>query len=414
MYRLLAFGAALAAFSAPAIAHADAPSGDLRGFIEFKAGASDGEESWLDGGFGKTRVGGSGNGWAGDLTGDASVIWTPHITWSLRGYVHMRADPDQDHLIDAVEAYLTYKPMPVWGTHFSARAGMFYPPVSLEHDGLGWSTTETITPSAINTWIGEEVKVIGLEGTAKHEFAGQEFSATIGAFGFNDTSGTILAYRGWALHDHLNTAFDGLELPYQAPAWNIIKAAQADDTQPVRELDGRVGFYGRVAWQPTSRISLDVTTYDNAGDRISESGGQFSWETRFTNIGLRLDVSEHTRLLAQAMQGQTILGMRTPMGYWVDMDFGSAYVLVAHDFGDQTVAARIDYFETDDKSFTSVDNNNEEGWAFTADYRVPLNDHLNLAVEGIHIESDRPQRASVGLNPEQTQNTLQSKLHYSF
>ncbi|HVY84741.1 MAG TPA: hypothetical protein VG943_06390 [Caulobacterales bacterium] len=414
MNRWLASSAAIIAVAAPAAAHADAQQGgDLRGFLDFKAGASDGEHSWVDGGFGKTRFGGAEDGWAGHGFIDGSLIWRPHLTWSVRGYLHLRAAPEQDHLVDAVEAYVTYRPMPVYGAHLSARAGLMYPPVSLEHEGLGWSTTETITPSAINTWIGEEVKVLGVEGTARRDFGGQEFSATIGAFGFNDTSGTILAYRGWAMHDVLNTAFGSLELPHQAPAWYAVKSDQALVTEPVRELDGRVGFYGRLGWR-SGPISLDVTHYDNAADRISESDGQYAWETRFTNIGLRLDFSEDTRLLAQAMTGQTILGRRTPFGYWVDMDFGAAYVLLAHDIGSNTVAVRADYFETDDKSFTGTDNNNEEGWALTADYRMPLSQRLSLALEALHVESDRPQRASVGLDPDQKQTTLQSTLHVAF
>ena len=58
-----------------------------------------------------------------------------------------------------------------------------------------------ITPSAINSWIGEEVKVVGVEGTATHPLAGGRLSGTFGLFGFNDTAGTQLAFRGWALHD---------------------------------------------------------------------------------------------------------------------------------------------------------------------------------------------------------------------
>ncbi|HWA00004.1 MAG TPA: hypothetical protein VG841_06785 [Caulobacterales bacterium] len=414
MSRWLAIGAAITAIAAPAAARADAGAGgQLRGFIEFKAGAADGERSFLDGGFGKARFGGSGESWAGQGFAEASLVWRPHITWSLGGYLHLRADPDQDHLVDIVEGYLTYRPMPFRGTRFSARAGLMYPPVSLEHDGLGWSTTDTITPSAINTWIGEEVKVLGVEATAKRAFGDQEVAFTVGAFGFNDTSGTILAYRGWAMHDVLNTAFGSLQMPEQAPAWTALKD-QDPATEPVRELDGRVGFYGRLSWRPLGNLSLDLMHYDNAGDRVSYDDDQWSWETRFTNLGLRLDLDEETRVLAQAMTGQTILGQRTPMGYWVDTDFASAYVLLAHDIGEQTIAARLDYFETDDKSFTGVDNNNEDGWAFTADYRRRLSERTTLALEALHIESDRPQRATVGEDPKQEQTVLQSTLHVGF
>ena len=33
------------------------------------------------------------------------------------------------------------------------RAGLLFPPISLEHTAKGWAPTHTITPSAINTWV---------------------------------------------------------------------------------------------------------------------------------------------------------------------------------------------------------------------------------------------------------------------
>ena len=40
-----------------------------------------------------------------------------------------------------------------------------WPPVSLEHEGADWHVQDSITPSAINSWIGEEVRPVALEGT---------------------------------------------------------------------------------------------------------------------------------------------------------------------------------------------------------------------------------------------------------
>ena len=59
------------------------------------------------------------------------------------------------------EAYLVFKPTPAGDTRYSVRAGLFYPPVSQEHQGPAWIDADMITPSAINSWIGEEVKVVG-------------------------------------------------------------------------------------------------------------------------------------------------------------------------------------------------------------------------------------------------------------
>ena len=416
MKRGLGLVLVLAGGAAPAAAEVDLFSGDqLRGFIDFRAGAADGEDSWLDDGFGKTRFGGNNGDWAGGLTGQAALLWTPHFTWELDGHLHLQAEPHQDHAVDVVEAYLTYRAPPRENWEFGARAGLMFPPISLEHDGPAWSTTRTLTPSAINTWVGEEVPVIGIEGTARRRFGAQEFGATLGAFGWNDTSGTLLSYRGWALHDVLSTAFGDFALPQRSPAWHALKASQAPSTAPTRELDDQVGYYARLEWKPVGPLTLDVFHYDNEGDRLSNDDGQWSWETRFTNLGMRWALTPDTTLLAQGMMGQTIYGRRMASGYWVDMDFASAYVLMSHETGSGGVyAGRFDYFETTDRSNFGLDNNDETGWVATLAYRRPLNERATLVLEGLHVESDRAARADVGLEPEQAQTTLQTALQLAF
>ncbi|MEJ0059599.1 MAG: hypothetical protein WDM79_08540 [Terricaulis sp.] len=114
------------------------------------------------------------------------------------------------------------------------------------------------------------------------------------------------------------------------------------------------------------------------------------------------------------MTGQTIWGERTPMGYWTDVDFASAYVLIAHDFGGQSIAGRLDYFEVTDRSFVVDDNNDEQGWAATAAYQLMLSPQARLAFEGLHVSSDRPTRADLGIATEQDETTLQSSLKLSF
>lgn len=416
MMRPLALGMALASVAGPVAAETDLISGDqLRGFIDFRAGASDGEQSWIDGGFGKTRFSGGGEEWAGRFGGQAALLWRPHLAWGLDGYLHVQSEPHQDHAIDVVEAFVSYRPMPIDGWRLSGRAGLMYPPISLEHDGAAWSLTNTLTPSAINTWVGEEVKVLGVEGSVRRAFEnGQQASATLGLFGYNDTSGTLLSYRGWAMHDILTTAFGDFPLPRRSLAWQTIKASQAPTTEPTRELDDRVGYYARFEWRPIGPLMFDVFHYDNAGDRVGLQDGQWSWETRFTNLGMRARLGEDTHLLAQIMTGQTIYGQRTPFGYYVDMDFNAAYALLTHEAGPHTYSGRIDLFETIDRSFTALDNNDEDGWAATAAYRFALTPRVSLGLEGVHVESERPSRADVGLPIDEEQTTLQSALQVEF
>ena len=46
---------------------------------------------------------------------------------------------------------------------WSVKTGAFFPTISLENDDLGWASPYTLTPSAINSWIGEELRTIGSE-----------------------------------------------------------------------------------------------------------------------------------------------------------------------------------------------------------------------------------------------------------
>ena len=50
----------------------------------------------------------------------------------------------------------------------------------------------TLTPSAINSWVGEEVKVLGVEGTVRTTIGDNMVAFTGSIFGFDDTAGTCI------------------------------------------------------------------------------------------------------------------------------------------------------------------------------------------------------------------------------
>src|SRR6185437_6111030 len=98
--------------------------------------------------------------------------------FSLVGVI--RAEPLDRDVIDPLEIYASWHSgADDYGVSWSAKAGAFFPTISLENDDLGWTSPYTLTPSAINSWIGEELRTIGSEGTLrwKSEKAGT-FSAT--------------------------------------------------------------------------------------------------------------------------------------------------------------------------------------------------------------------------------------------
>jgi hypothetical protein len=85
--------------------------------------------------------------------------------------------------LDLGEAYLKLKAPPSELGRISARVGVFYPPVSMEHDGVAWTTPDMLSGSALNSWIGEEVKVAGAEVTVQRSLGAHQVEATAAVFG---------------------------------------------------------------------------------------------------------------------------------------------------------------------------------------------------------------------------------------
>ncbi len=411
-------GGLILLLAGPAQAQVDLLSpGVFSGMIDARLSASDGETSWTDGGFGKTRYGGAGGGEIGRLQiASADIVWRPHLAWDLTAYVDAAAQPGQKHGVDLSEAFLLYKPLPrPDGLRYQARVGMLYPPVSMENDGPAWTPTRTITPSAINSWIGEEVKTLSAEVTIGRRWADQDMSLTSAVFMGDDTSGTLLSWRGWALHDVRSTAFGDFPIP-QVPLEHkpVFATSQGPDSQSVDEIDGRPGYYLNAEWRTPAAITVNAFYYDNGGDRTTFVNRNWTWDTKFWNLGVRFTPDDRTEILAQAMTGRTVTGFNTPRGWRVDASFDAAYLMASRKLGPGLITGRVDAFDVRDATFQTLDDNAERGWAITADYKHPISDRLTWLVEALHVHSDHPSRAYVGLAQRQAQTTLQTALRLTF
>jgi hypothetical protein len=391
---------------APALADPLFSSDDLHGYIDVRASAADGETSWLDRGLGVTPVNGAGGGFKGQAELAQSMIaWTPHLDFAFGAVVVGQFQPERDRSPSLGEAYLTWRSPPNPTTRISARAGLFYPPVSLEHDaGPFWIDRDMITPSAINSWIGEEVKVVAGELTVSQVMAGQTFTATGAVFGFNATAGTLLTFRGWGLGDITTGAPDRYLLP---PLSAFMQQVQAPQTTPVFQIGGNPGAYARLAWKPLANLTFSGVYYDNRGQLGAVQDGQWAWRTRFWDAGFVFDFDASNHLLGQAMTGETRFALPTD-DLVADTTFKAAYLRATHDFGRDALSARIDLFKTTDLADDEYGDTSEHGWALAADYRKRLSDHVDLLAEALHVHSDRPARLDIlGISPNQSQTVLQ-------
>jgi hypothetical protein len=396
----------------PAVAETpllDLPS-NLHVVADLRLVLTDGEPSWVDGGFGRARFGGNEDFRV--VPASAQIAWRGPIAWTLSGTLAIAAQDGQDQPVDLIQSYLTWRPVPKGATRLSARAGLYWPEISLEHEGPAWQVSDMITPSAINSWVGEEVKVVGLEGSASHPVGSGRVSATLGVFGFNDTAGTLLSFRGWALHDQQTGAFSRHKLPPLNP---LIRKVQPPWTAPTTEIDRRPGFYGRIAWQMAAPVALDAFYYDNRADPEAVTDDrQWGWQTRFINVGARANVGPHTLLLAQALSGTTYMGFKQNGCDWVETRFRSAYLRLTHQLGPVALTGRLDLFDTRQRGSRLLRDDNEDGWSATSAASWRVTPQVQLTLEWLHAESDRASRARLGLGASQNQDQVQAGARLSF
>jgi hypothetical protein len=315
--------------------------------------------------------------------------------------LQLKYDQEQKHPIDIVEGFLSYRPVSTSTNRVSARFGAFIPPVSFENTGLAWTSPYTLTPSAINTWIGEEVKTVGGEVTWLHAGEDNRSAFTGALFKANDPAGSLLAWRGWAMHDHTSTLFDRLPL---TSAVQTDFPKQAPWVEPFHEIDGRFGYYAAVTWEQADFIKFRLLHYDNRADQTAFDGTQYAWHTHFNSAGVQLVLPDNLEFISQYMIGNTAMGMLPNI---IDVDFPAYFALLSKRYGKQRFTLRYDHFAVHD----NVENEyNESGHAWTLAYSIETTKNQHVILETLRIDSTREQRASLGLPP--TADELLTQVNY--
>ncbi len=288
----------------------------IDGYADLRLIAPSDQTSWLKGGLGKLRFGQGGGNFRfveGVLQADAA------LEDDVRLIAVARAEPDQRSGIDGLEAYAHYQPKAEGEVSWSLKAGAFFPTISFENDDLGWASPYSLTPSAINTWIGEEMRTIGSEAIVKWRTAIGTFSAMGALYCCNDPNGILLADRGWAMHDRPTGLFERVPLP-DATLRQFHSPYPARTAEFV-EIDGQVGWYGGIGWQ-SDYGKIALVRYDNRGDDAAKTARDTAWATRFWSLAARTQLGP-VILIAQGMTGDT--GVSPRPGLDVYTDYQSAF-----------------------------------------------------------------------------------------
>ena len=389
-----------------------ATAGDysLHGFFDYRGVDAPDELSWTKGGLGKTRFGGDGTT---ARFGGAVAVGTAQLAPSILAMADVQFQSSDQPVLEVVEAWLRYRPVSLSAWRWSVKAGEFFPPLSLENGAVGWTSPWTLTPSAINSWVGEELRVIGSEGRLEWRGRDNTLEAAASLYFANDPTGTLLADRGWSLSDLTYGIGGRLHEP-------DVLVRDFGETPPVRynpfqEIDGRPGWYAQLAWHSREFGELSLLRYDNDADgsaKTMENGiNVFAWHTRFWSLGARTDTGPLT-WIAQAMQGSTDF---TPAPLPdLNTDFDSAFLLVGWNRGAWRPALRWDYFGTRGSSYDAGPRPGEHGIALTAAMNWQAQSWLRLTAEVLRVDSAREPRTEFELDPKviDTQVQLAARLIY--
>ncbi|HTU67375.1 MAG TPA: hypothetical protein VMF52_15615 [Steroidobacteraceae bacterium] len=386
---------------------AAARAGDVEIALDLRAVSSDGRTSFLDNGQGKLRYDDDHDGLQlGRLRaafdqplGEVFALHAEASAW----------DDDDKNPIDLTEAWLEYRPYPRAGFRSRVRLGAFYPPMSLESRALGWETPYTITPSAIGSWLGEEVRTVGLEGQVDwlgtrlgHDV---DLQLTGALFGWNDPAGTQLAAHGFGFSDRQTTLFGRVGSTQTNP--------ELAKKELFCEMDDRPGYYVGAQARWHDRAILNVLHYDNNADPsvFKADIRDFAWLTKFDAAALRVETGNGWTFLAQALDGDTYIA---PGGPWLEWEYDSQSLLVAKRLGPHVVATRYDAFGVTFMGDPTAPGS-EDGHAWTLAYSYDRDDHWRFAAEWLRVTSDVKSRPVVLGDPSLiVESQLQISVRYAF
>lgn len=374
------------------------------------------DTSWLDGGLSKFRYGEATSSTVFDRL---LIEYEGALAPTLFAQIDADVTRDGDGSFDLTEAFLEWRPIPRSANRHRLKVGAFYPRASLENVSVGWSSPYSISWSAINTWLAEEIRLLGAEWTLARPLGGSGSAHRLdlfaAAFYGNDPSGTLLAWKGWGLHDRqtrLREQVPLAPLPVLAPGTQL-RLHQEPHAQPFLEIDHEPGFHAGAEWRYAERISLAASRYDNRADPLATADGQYGWRTVFDHIAVRASLPWNLGLIAQWMRGTTAMGSVIGAGRRVvDNDYEAKFVMLTRRWPSFRLSFRIDEFEVNDADVLPSDNNYENGDAVTIAYMRELPAGLTLGVEWQQIASLRPARAYFGVEPDTTERLLRLQLSW--
>ncbi len=261
------------------------------------------------------------------------IDWLPSPRFGAHAHLLARSESDHSRRgrVGIVQAYLdqTFERGP---HRLRLTEGAFFLPTSRENIDALWETPYTITSSALNSWIGEELRPVGVDAayTLRQPSIGS-FTGALTVFTGNDTLGSFPAVRGWSMRDHL--ALLGEHLKIDNEYFTSVSA----------ETDHRLGWAARGRWN-NARATVMLTHLDNRSDAL-EHGDLFNWTTRFDILGADYAIGDWT-LAGEYGWGTTDIIIEGEGKFRTELS--ATYVLISRRLANGRATLRADAFDIDD------------------------------------------------------------------
>lgn len=364
----------------------------IHGLVDIRANSTDSFDGYLQGGYGKFHFSDGSSLSLAQLGLNYQVTWDNDITLKIVANAYVDG---VDDALGITEGFLSYKSLPNSnGLRYRFKAGVFYPSISLENNATAWTSSDMLSFSTLNTWIGEEVRVQGVQAQVTHlgKFSNSKHDLTVGAavFNSNDPTGALLSWHGWTLSNRQTFWQEKRPLPH-FPAIYRALASQALESDPFKEIDNRLGYHLFTQWRWTGKGKLLLGYYNNRGEPYRVTHGQYSWKTRFFHIGGKWRLPNNYTFTIQYLTGDTLMQNHSKIDM-VNNDYHSAFFKISKKWQKHRLTGRIEEFAILDNDNTWGDNNQEYGKAATFNYTYRFKKNWFLSTEFSWINSARPSR----------------------
>jgi hypothetical protein len=346
----------------------------LRALLDLRIARGPAVSSWTDRGNGRMRYGGRSTADGFERTtrfalAQLAIQGGASLPWGLRAQAQINVQPDiaDDYAPQLTEA-IVRKEWQEQGTGWGLQAGLMSAPFSLERVGPAWTPEYSISSSALDSWLWEEISLAGVEGEWWHEPRNGPRLGVVMGLGYGpDQLGRLLALRGWAMGDGISGLNSDLPLP------------NGTRTDIFDERDHRPAAYTLISVSDRrERGALKLGYFDNRGDQSMKG----VWHTRFTTAGAVLHPAPGIDVVMQYLSGKALV--RDTLN---DSSLRAFYALVSYRRRSHRYSVRYDEFRIND--LDGGNSTRERGDAVTLAYTYEWGLRQRVAVEYASLSGNR-------------------------